>query len=121
KDGAVVAHGRLSAKTSARAQPGPHPARWRGPTSPLQGEVIAHSAPDAPHVPILAANSSKFLATTSNVPFGSASPVAGPPSPGRPTWPVRRPCAAAAVRSALWAATIMHWLGLRLSASAEAR
>src|SRR5262249_50745661 len=40
KDGAVVAHGRLSAKTSARAQPGLPPRRSRSMPLPPQAREI---------------------------------------------------------------------------------
>ena len=73
------------------------------------------------HAPSLSARSTKSFAATSTGPLGALSPVPGPFSPGRPTCAVRSPAAAAAARSALCAAVIMHSSGLMLSASAVAR
>src|SRR5712671_6853642 len=71
--------------------------------------------------PSLSAKSWKFLPTTSNCPLGSDSPVPGPPSPGRPIWPVRIPSFCADDRSPECAAHIITCSGLRLKASQVAR
>src|SRR5437763_7612558 len=73
------------------------------------------------HVPSLSARSSRLVAATSTDTFGAGSPLAGPYSSGRATCAVFSPHCAAAARSLLCAATIMHSDGFKLNASAAAR
>src|SRR5262249_21198509 len=73
------------------------------------------------HAPSLTAKSSRFAAATSTGAEGAASPLPGPCSFGRATWPVRSPHFAAATRSSVCAATIMHSPGGRSKASQAAR
>src|SRR5581483_9006132 len=72
-------------------------------------------------VPSFAAKSSRLPAAISTGSLGAASPLPGPCSLGRAMWAVRRPSAAAALRSEVWAATIMQSAGARSKASAAAR
>ena len=76
---------------------------------------------DAPSRAELGGEVFQVLAAMSTGAFGAASPVPGPFSSGRAMWPVRRPHLAAARRSLVWAATIMHSPGGRSSASQAAR
>ncbi len=50
----------------------PHPARWRGPTSPLQGEVK-----DAPRYRTFAASSSTAAAVSFGASCGTSWPMTG--------------------------------------------
>src|SRR5262249_32850994 len=82
-------------------------------------ERLAHG--NLRYTPSFPAISSRSFAATSTGTVGSGSPVFGPYSLTRATCPVCSPQAAAALRSRLCAATIMHCSGFRLSASQAAK
>ena len=71
--------------------------------------------------PSFSASSSIVFAATSTGVVGAGSPLPGPNSLTFATCAVRKPCAAAAFRSPLCAATIITWLGSILNASTAAR
>src|SRR5437867_1887710 len=84
--------------------------RWSSPRMTV--ERLVQNQLECVQAPSLSARSSKLLAAISTATLGAVSPVPGPRSPGRPTWAVRSPFDAAAARSLLCAAVIMHSLGL---------
>src|SRR5213592_2070368 len=71
---------------------------------------------EAHQTPSFAARFSRLAAAISTGTVGPCSPEPGPYSSGRATCAVLSPHCAAAARSRLWAATIMHWWGSRLKA-----